>query len=30
LLEQEDATTLVPAGWKGVVAAAGTLVLSRR
>jgi N-methylhydantoinase A len=30
LLEQEDATTLIPAGWTGVVAAAGTIVLSRR
>jgi N-methylhydantoinase A len=29
LLEQEDATTLVPDGWSGVVAAAGTIVLSR-
>jgi N-methylhydantoinase A len=30
LLEQEDATTMGPAGWTGVVAAAGTIVLSRR
>ncbi len=30
LLEQEDATTLIPAGWSGGVAAAGTIVLSRR
>jgi N-methylhydantoinase A len=30
LLEQEDATTLIPSGWTGVVAAAGTIVLSRR
>ncbi|MDX6631073.1 MAG: N-methylhydantoinase [Gaiellales bacterium] len=30
LLEQEDATTLIPEGWSGAVAAAGTIVLSRR
>jgi N-methylhydantoinase A len=30
LIEQEDATTLVPDGWHGAVAAAGTLVLRRR
>jgi N-methylhydantoinase A len=30
LLEQEDATTMVPAGWTGSVGAAGTIVLSRR
>jgi len=30
LIEQEDATTLVPDGWRGVVGAAGTIVLSRR
>jgi N-methylhydantoinase A len=30
LLEQEDATTLIPAGWTGRVAVAGTIVLSRR
>jgi N-methylhydantoinase A len=30
LLEQEDATTLVPEGWGGAVAAAGTIVLARR
>ncbi len=30
LLEQEDATTLIPEGWSGAVGAAGTIVLSRR
>ncbi len=30
LLEQEDATTLVPEGWSGAVGAAGTIVFSRR
>jgi N-methylhydantoinase A len=30
LIEQEDATTLIPDGWSGVVSAAGTIVLSRR
>jgi N-methylhydantoinase A len=30
VIEQEDATTLIPSGWSGVVAAAGTIVLSRR
>ena len=29
LIEQEDATTLIPAGWTGTVAAAGTIVISR-
>ncbi|MGZ4480848.1 MAG: hydantoinase/oxoprolinase family protein [Gaiellales bacterium] len=29
VVEQEDATVVVPAGWSGEVAAAGTLVLSR-
>jgi N-methylhydantoinase A len=30
LIEQEDATTLIPDGWSGIVSAAGTIVLSRR
>lgn len=30
LIEQEDATTLIPDGWSGVVREAGTIVLSRR
>jgi N-methylhydantoinase A len=29
IVEQEDATVVVPAGWHGAVAAAGTLVLTR-
>ena len=30
LIDQEDATTLIPDGWSGVVREAGTIVLSRR
>ncbi len=29
IIEQEDATVVVPAGWSGTVAEAGTLLLTR-